>query len=105
MSAYAIFEVKVLEDADPATKERYAEYRRAVPELVERYGGRYVVRAAQGRALEGRPVDDGVRWHIVEFPDESAAESFWSCDEYRALAPLRDGAAEVRAVLIHSPTR
>jgi len=91
---YAVFEVDVL-DAD---HEGYAAYRAAVPELVARHGGRYLARAATGRALEGAPTS--ARWHLVEFPDVASAEAFWTCPEYVALKPLRAGAADVRAVLI-----
>lgn len=98
MPAYAVFEVVV--DPDPTTDvaARYAEYRRAVPALIEQHGGRYLARAVQAESLEGEPTAG--RWHLVEFPDAAAARAFWRSAEYLELKPLRDGAADVRAVLI-----
>lgn len=92
--AYAVFEVEVHDDRSDA----YARYRAAVPELIERFGGRYLARAASGRALEGAPTTG--RWHIVEFPSADAADAFWSCEEYVELKSLRADAASVRAVVI-----
>jgi uncharacterized protein (DUF1330 family) len=98
MSVYAVFEVRIEADPTPEAAAAYERYRAAVPALVERFGGRYLARAARGEAIEG-PATSG-RWHLVEFPDEDAARGFWACEEYRALVPLRAGAADVRAVLV-----
>lgn len=95
---YAVFEVDVDVDAGPDAVADYERYRAAVPELIERFGGRYLARAVPGRALEGAPTRG--RWHLVEFPSAADAEAFWSCPEYEALKPLRDGAATVRAILL-----
>jgi uncharacterized protein (DUF1330 family) len=101
MPVYAIFEVDVDDDQSENEAKDYASYKAAVPELIERFGGRYLVRAGSGRALEGRPTTG--RWHLVEFPDANSAERFWNSAEYLALKPLRAGAAEVRAVLVEPP--
>lgn len=101
MTVYAVFEVEIDPHADAAAIARYDEYRAAVPALIARHGGEYLVRAGSGRALEG-PATSG-RWHLVAFPDAESAEAFWASEEYRALQPLRHGAADVRAVLIGAP--
>lgn len=101
MSVYGVFEVDVADDPTEADRRGYDEYRAAVPALIDRFGGRYLVRAGSGRALEGR-VTSG-RWHLIEFPDVESAEAFWNCPEYLALVPLRAGAATVRAVLVEGP--
>ena len=98
MTVHAVFEVQIDPEAPAEAAERYARYKAAVPALIERFGGRYLVRAARGEALEGPP-SHGV-WHVIEFPDAAAARAFWSCDDYLALTPLRDGIATVRAVLV-----
>ena len=102
MSVYGVFEVELAENPTDIDRRRYDEYRAAVPELIARFGGRYLVRAGTGRALEGRSTTG--RWHLVEFPDVESAEAFWSSPEYVALVPLRSGAADVRAVLVESLT-
>ncbi|HWL43910.1 MAG TPA: cytidine deaminase [Ilumatobacter sp.] len=98
MPAYAVFEVVVDGDAAPDVAARYAEYKAAVPALIERHGGRYLARATDGEGLEGAPTSG--RWHLVEFPSAEAARAFWTDADYLDLKPLREGAADVRAVLV-----
>ncbi|MGD9703278.1 MAG: DUF1330 domain-containing protein [Acidimicrobiia bacterium] len=100
MSVHAVFEVRIVPGAAPDAVERYEQYRAAVPALIERFGGRYLARAVTGEALEGPAPTEPTRWHLIEFPDAASAHAFWDSPEYRALAPLREGAAEVRAVLL-----
>src|SRR5699024_4982167 len=57
---HVVFEVDVL-DADSTA---YRDYKQAVAPLIERFGGRYLARAARGTAIEG-PGTTGV-WHLVE---------------------------------------
>lgn len=100
MPAYAVFEVIPDAGAPAETRSRYDQYRAAVPDLIARHGGRYLARASAPESLEGQPSDG--RWHLVEFPDPDAARAFWSDPDYLALKPLREGAADVRAVLIEA---
>lgn len=102
MTVYAVFEVDVCDDPGERALARYETYRDAVPTLIERFGGRYLVRAGHGRAMEGR--DTSGRWHLIEFPDVESADRFWDSGEYAALKPLRAGAVDVRAVLVEPPT-
>ncbi|MDQ3737768.1 MAG: DUF1330 domain-containing protein [Actinomycetota bacterium] len=97
-----MFEVNVVEHPAAEAAAGYGAYRAAVAQLIERFGGRYLVRAGHGRALEGRQTHG--RWHLIEFPDAESAQRFWDCPEYAALKPLRSGAADVRAVLVEPPT-
>lgn len=94
---HVVFEVDVLDPDSPA----YRDYKRAVAPLIERFGGRYLARAARGTAMEGRETT-GV-WHLVEFPDLEAVDAFWGSPEYARLRPLREGSVEVRAVRIDPP--
>lgn len=98
MPVYAVFEVVIEPDAPADVQARYADYRAAVPALIERHGGRYLARAASGESLEGAPTTG--RWHLVEFPTAEAAHAFWDSPDYAAVQPLRAGAADVRAVLV-----
>lgn len=101
MPAYAVFEVVVNPDPTAEAQANYDRYRAEVPAMIERHGGRYLARAATPESLEGAPSEG--RWHLVEFPDAAAARAFWASAEYLALKPLREGAADVRAVLIGGP--
>lgn len=91
---HVVFEVDVL-DADSTA---YRDYKQAVAPLIERFGGRYLARAARGTAIEG-PATTGV-WHLVEFPDVDAVDAFWASPDYARLRPLREDAVRVRAVLV-----
>lgn len=95
---HVVFEVDVLDADAPG----YVAYKAAVAPLIERFGGRYLARAARGTAIEG-PGTSGV-WHLVEFPDAASVQAFWASPEYAELRPLRAGAAEVRAVVVEPST-
>ena len=69
MAGYIIAEVEV---NDPET---YATYRAKTPGVVERYGGRFIVRGGAAETLEGdRPP---ARIVVIEFPDVAAARRFY----------------------------
>lgn len=100
MGVLAIFDVGLLADPSPEATAGYERYRAAVPELVARFGGRYLVRAAIAEVLEGTPLDGPHRFHVIEFPDAEAAHAFWESAEYRAIQPWREGAVDVRAMVL-----
>jgi uncharacterized protein (DUF1330 family) len=84
-------------------KQKYNEYIAALTELIEKYGGRYLVRGGRviplfkGRELERRHVDKVV---IMEFPSAAAHGRCFTSREYLDLIPLRDAGADVRAFLL-----
>jgi uncharacterized protein (DUF1330 family) len=81
MSAYAIAQIEV------TNPEGFAAYGAAVPEIVARHGGRYLVRGGAVETLEGRW--DVPRLVIIAFPDRAAAERFYNSPEYQEILPLR----------------
>lgn len=98
MAAYIIAEVEV---TDPET---YATYRAQTPAVVERYGGRFIVRGGAAETLEGegRPG----RLVAIEFPDAAAARLFYDSPEYQAIISIRHQAASSRLILVegHPPS-
>ena len=81
MAAYLVAHIEV---TDP---RKFDEYRAAVPAVIKKYGGRYVVR---GGAIENVENDIGVsRLTIVEYPDMETARRFYSSDEYAPLLAIR----------------
>jgi uncharacterized protein (DUF1330 family) len=84
-------------------KQKYNEYIAALTEIIEKYGGRYLVRGGRmtplfkGRELERRHPDKTL---IVEFPTAADHRRCFTSPEYLAMIPLRDAAAEIRAVLL-----
>ncbi len=87
MPAYMVVQITI---TDP---ERFAQYRAAVPGVVESFGGRYMVRGAQVEVLEGS--HDGRRLVLFEFPSMEAIRRFWNSPEYAKVKLLRENAAEI----------
>lgn len=96
MSAYLIIEAHI---TDP---RRFATYARATPEVVARYGGRYLVMGGEQHSLEGEHAP--ARTVISQWPDRAAALAFWQSPEYAALKPLRDGTGSFRVLLADGVT-
>ena len=92
MPAYLIVQLTI---HDPDTYDRY---RVETPALIERFGGRFVVRGGDPEVLEGgaRPG----RVVVVEFPSRERAKRFYESPEYQAILPLRAAASEGTAVLV-----
>ena len=78
-----------------------AGYGRAAGALVERFGGRYVLRAPGALLLEGS-FGDGASTVISEWPDKAAALAFWNSPEYAEAKKLRDGIADVQVLLVET---
>ena len=97
MSAYMIVFVSI------SDREKFISgYGRAAGELVEKFGGRYLVRAPGAEILEG-DLDAGSSVVISEWPDKAAALEFWNSDEYQAAKKLREGIASARVAIIEAP--
>lgn len=78
-----------------------AGYGRAAAALVERFGGRYVLRAPGVSLLEG-DFGDGSSMVISEWPDKAAALAFWNSPEYAEAKLLRAGIAEAQVLLVET---
>ena len=94
MPAFLIADVNVKDN------DVYQDYRSANPDIVNKYGGRYVALGGEVKVLEGD-------WHphrtvIIEFPDMKSLTAFYSSDEYVALREIRWRSAESRLVAIET---
>lgn len=97
MAAYMIVTASI------ADRDRFVSgYGAAAARLVERYGGRYVLRGGGAIALEGG-VADGASMVISEWPSKEAALAFWNSADYAEVRKLRDGLASVQVMLIEAP--
>jgi uncharacterized protein (DUF1330 family) len=86
--------------ADIRDRDRFlAGYAPAAAALVEKFGGRYVLRGRGAEVLEGA-VAGGQSAIISEWPDRAAALRFWSSPEYAEAKKLRDGIAECQVLLV-----
>jgi uncharacterized protein (DUF1330 family) len=77
-------------------------YGKAAAALIERHGGRYLVRAPGVQLLEG-DWGDGSSAVISEWPDMAALRGFWDSPEYAEIKTLRDGIADCRVWAIEAP--
>lgn len=71
--------------------------------LVEKFGGKYVMRAPGAELLEG---DFGAGSSVVisEWPDKAAALAFWNSPEYAEAKRLRADVAMCQVMLIEAPS-
>jgi len=73
-----------LEVTDAAKLE---EYRQKVVPVIDKFGGRYLVRGGELRRLEGNlPLS---RLVILEFPTLDAAQKFYDSAEYAPILKIR----------------
>lgn len=97
MPVYMVVEIKKKD------KQKYNQFIAALTEIMEKYGGRFMVRGGsviplfKGRELDRRHVDKII---IMEFPTAADHRRCFTSPEYLALMPLRDEAAELRAFLL-----
>ena len=85
MTAYLVAHLDV---HDP---EGFARYRDQVTPLIDRFGGKYLIRGGNVEVLEGD-------WQIqrvvvIEFPSRDALRLFYDSPEYQEILPLRTRAA------------
>jgi uncharacterized protein (DUF1330 family) len=85
--------IVTIEDA-----EVFAEYASQVPELIARYGGRYIARGGTVEVLEGSWAP--ARVTLVEFDSLEQARRWYESEEYQALAEIRRGSANADLVLV-----
>jgi uncharacterized protein (DUF1330 family) len=80
--------------------DSYAKYRSANPDIVNKYGGRYIAVGGEVRVLEGDWIPR--RTIIIEFPDMAAVMAFYNSDEYVELRKIRWESADSRLVAIET---
>ena len=85
MPAYIIARVDVTD------WERYQNYTKATPAVIERFGGKFIARGGQLITLEGP--EETRRLVVIEFPDLDTARAFFQSEEYAEVKKLRAGAA------------
>ena len=92
MPAYVIVDIDIF---DPAG---FAEYRKSIVSLVEKYGGKYVAVSDRIETLEGD-------WHpprivMIEFESMKRAKEWFDSAEYRPLCQIRKRTAKTNMILI-----
>lgn len=92
--AYVLVQVDV---TDPV---RYGEYVKIAPDLVAKYGGRYLARGGRTVTLEGPPAK--ARVVVLEFPTFERAQEFYRSPEYTAARKIRQGAADAQWIVVEA---
>jgi uncharacterized protein (DUF1330 family) len=92
MAAYVLVDIEVTDQG------AYDDYRRQVPPLVEKYGGKYLVRGGDMEILEGDWTPK--RLVVIEFPSIEMAKGFYDSQEYAPLKAMRIGATNSNMVLV-----
>lgn len=90
--------VYLISDVPIVDQELYADYSAQVPALVERYGGRYLVRGGEVVLVAGgwRPE----RIIIVQFETMDLVQDFLACPEYRVLVPLLQQSSLFQTIIV-----
>ncbi len=97
MPAYMIVTAKI------ADREAFIQgYGARAAALVEKFGGRYVLRGPGAELLEG-DFGDGASMVISEWPDKAAVHAFWNSPEYAEAKTLREGIADCQVLVIEAP--
>ena len=92
MTAYLFATVDV-DDADG-----YENYKSTAPALIEKHGGRYIVRGGANDVVEGTWPSG--RIVVLEFPDFATAERFYDSTDYKPVLDMRLRAGNSRAILV-----
>lgn len=95
MPAYFVIDLDIHDAAG------FDEYARAVSGVLQKYGGRYLVRRRAVDVLEGE-------WHprrltVIEFLTKAHATQFYDSSEFREVVRLRLRSARTNLVLVEEP--
>jgi uncharacterized protein (DUF1330 family) len=92
MAAYVIAEIEV---TDPAT---YEDYRKQVPAVVTKYGGKFIVRGGKIESMEGGWSPK--RIVVVEFASLDQALKWYRSSDYAPLIKLRQKASRGKLIIV-----
>jgi uncharacterized protein (DUF1330 family) len=88
----------VIADTHITDHKTYDDYKRQVAPLIQKFGGRFLVRGGQHVILEG--TWNPARLVVIEFPSMEAAMAWYKSPEYAPLLALRQPAATDHLVAI-----
>ena len=84
---------------DVKDQEAYVEsYAKHTPPILAKYGGKGLVRTNDVEGLEGTGIPGRVV--VMEFSDMESARNWYNSEEYQALVPLRQAAADGKLILV-----
>jgi uncharacterized protein (DUF1330 family) len=92
MVAYMIARIKVTD------MEQYKEYMKLTPEIIEKFGGKFIARGGEVLTLEGEAETNRVV--ILEFPSSEQIQAWYDSPEYQHAISVREGAAIAQFVVV-----
>jgi uncharacterized protein (DUF1330 family) len=92
MPVYVVIESKI------KNLEKYQVYISKVPEIISKFGGKYLARG-------NKVIPLGKKWRpermiIIEFPEANTVYEWLASAEYKAISKWREEGAETKAVMI-----
>lgn len=97
MAAYMIIAVKMND------REAFINgYGKAVPPLVKKFGGEYVLVAPGAELLEGS-LEGYTSMAVSKWKDKAAVHAFWNSPEYAEAKKLREGLADCEVFVVEAP--
>jgi uncharacterized protein (DUF1330 family) len=92
MAAYVIVDLEITDS------EAFDEYRKLVPALVEKYGGKYLARGGAFEVIEGSW--DPTRLTVIEFESVDGAKQFFNAADYAPVKQIRLDSANSNVVVV-----
>ena len=92
MPAYILARIDV-QDGDA-----YQEYMKHSPRIINKFGGRFLIRGGETVHLEGS--EETHRIVLIEFPSMDQAKAFYASDEYSLARKLREGAGSANITAV-----
>lgn len=92
MPAYIIAEIEVTDAA------AYEDYKHAVAESLEDYGGHYIVRGGEAELLEGEAPP--ARLVVIAFPDMLRLRAWYESETYAEVRRIRQASAKSRVIAV-----
>ena len=92
MKAYVIAQIEI------TNEDKYKEYLEKVKTIVNKYNGKYIVRAGKFKSLLGK-------WKykrniVIEFPNFELAEKWYYSDEYLPIKRIREKNSKGNLIII-----
>ena len=88
----------IIADVDVHDAEAYGEYRKLVAPTIEKYGGKFVVRAGAHEVVEGDWKPNRVI--VIEFESVARAKEWYNSEEYAPALAIRLKAAETSLIIV-----
>lgn len=82
---------------DISDTEKFSAYASKTPNILAKFGGRFLARAGQFEVAEGNARS---RNALIEFPSYQAAVDCWNSEEYQNVKLIRVGGAEMDIIIL-----